>query len=352
MRPPPWRWPEPRSPEAAPRHPLGAFPPHSRKGTDGGETSAPSEPAAGHAASPGGRVGAVDRRLPHPAASGLRRAGYLWHPGRLRAHVLRHARKEPDQHGRMHARGLRRFCRRRLRSGERHRGGLRDVRGRRAERVQLDRRGLCREVARRAHQRLAGSPRAIRKSALAPSGGQIPHAVRGVSLPLRRQRRAARPGHGVPRDRPRVGRRGSPPAARLPRAAPRHGPRGSRGPPHTRVHRAQERPGRAGRGPGRGHAADRREPSAGDPGGRGDPSPRAPGPAPGAGRGGGNPHHHDDVGKERDQRDPSAVCRHLRRGHGPRGGYATGRNERLRDRPRRVPDRHQHGDLHGQAGPR
>ena len=94
----------------------------------------------------------------------------------------------------------------------------------------------------------------------------------------------------------------------------------------------------------RGQAAD-------DPGRRRDPPLRPPGRPDRAGRGGGPADRHDDPGQERHLRGAPAVRRRLRGGDGPRRGRRVRRGGRLPADARLLPDRHQPGDLHGQARP-
>ena len=68
-----------------------------------------------------------------------------------------------------------------------------------------------------------GAARAFQQSAAAPQGEGLSHPGRGLPPPLRGRRRAGRPAHGLPRDRPRAGGRGALSPAGLHRIAARHG---------------------------------------------------------------------------------------------------------------------------------
>ena len=131
--------------------------------------------------------------ISHRKATGLRCQHHVWHSGRLRLAVLRHAGKQLDGCCGDDTRGLCRVCGRCLRSSERNWCGLRYLLCRRAEFMQFHCGGICGEIACRRDQRSTGYRRASAGSTSASPRSRLQHPVRSLREDHRGCRKARRP---------------------------------------------------------------------------------------------------------------------------------------------------------------
>ncbi len=169
----------------------------------------------------------------------------------------------------------------------------------RPELHQQHRRGLCREVAGRRFERLAGHVRARAKPASAPQGQGIRNSVRGLREDHGGLGGAVRPVDGLRRDRPGARRGGPLQTAGLPRDPPRppSGQAGHAAPASIgKLPQRSRRPARGARR-GDGHAPEGQE--AHDPRRRRGPPLRLARRDALTGRGGRSADRHDHPGQER-----------------------------------------------------
>ena len=220
------------------------------------------------------------------------------------------------------------------------------------EPVQQHRRGLCREVAGDRAGGLAGDVGAGAQPALAPQGQGVRDAVRGVSRRSRSPRPCSTTRDGVQRDRP--GARGGGPvqAAGLPRAAPRPGAwRGRSGRTGRRRACRPATPTRSARRSTRRRRCSRR------PSGRSSwPTSRSTASASRTScsrlaESTGMPIATTILGKSVISEAHPLFAGVYEGAMGRARGHRAGRVGRLPADARLLPDRHQPGDLHGQARP-